>query len=116
MLNRLITNKSSDKHWFQNDELHRTNGPAVEWADGTKQWYQNGELHREDGPAIEWPDGTKHWFQNDELHRTDGPAIECENGDRYWFIKNVEYDFNKWLELVDTYTEAEKTLMRLQHA
>jgi hypothetical protein len=22
----------------------------------------NGNLHREDGPAIEWADGTKYWY------------------------------------------------------
>ena len=28
---------------------------------GTKRWYQNGQLHREDGPAVEYADGTKSW-------------------------------------------------------
>jgi hypothetical protein len=32
--------------------------------DGTKMWYLNGELHREDGPAVEYPDGTKRWYLN----------------------------------------------------
>jgi len=26
----------------------------------------NGKLHREDGPAEEWADGTKYWFLNDK--------------------------------------------------
>lgn len=30
--------------------------------DGTKSWYLNGNLHREDGPAIEWGDGDKWWY------------------------------------------------------
>lgn len=34
---------------------------VVEYSNGTKAWYKNGELHREDGPAIEWPDGYKAW-------------------------------------------------------
>ena len=25
----------------------------------------NGKYHRTDGPAIEWADGTKDWFLND---------------------------------------------------
>jgi hypothetical protein len=25
-------------------------------------WCRNGKLHREDGPAIEYLDGTQHWF------------------------------------------------------
>jgi hypothetical protein len=31
------------KQWVnKNGELHRTDGPAIEWADGTKYWYVNG--------------------------------------------------------------------------
>ncbi len=33
--------------------LHREDGPAVEFFNGTKYWYKDGKLHREDGPAIE---------------------------------------------------------------
>ena len=33
---------------------------------GTKQWFLNGELHREDGPAIEWANGAKEWYLNGE--------------------------------------------------
>ena len=44
--------------------------------DGTRRYYNTaGQLHRTDGPAIEWADGTKWWYQNGLLHRTDGPAI-----------------------------------------
>ena len=46
----------------------------MEHANGNKYWYQNGELHREDGPAIERANGTKEWYQNGKLHREDGPA------------------------------------------
>ena len=33
---------------------------------GTKEWYLNGECHRTDGPAIEYADGTKSWYLNDK--------------------------------------------------
>jgi len=33
-------------------------------ADGYKYWYRNGELHREDGPAIEYANGYKYWYLN----------------------------------------------------
>ena len=36
----------------------------IERVDGTKYWYQNDKLHRSDGPAIEYPDGTKMWYIN----------------------------------------------------
>jgi NTP pyrophosphatase (non-canonical NTP hydrolase) len=47
-----------------NDELHREDGPAVEYSNGDKRWYLNDELHREDGPAVEYADGTKYWWLN----------------------------------------------------
>jgi len=50
--------------WYSNDERHRTDGPAVEFADGSKFWYLKGELHRIDGPAMEYPNGAKFWYLN----------------------------------------------------
>ena len=59
---------------------------------GNKQWkLSNGKLHREDGPAEEFGNGTKHWFINNECHREDGPAIELGNGNKYWFLNGNEY-------------------------
>ena len=54
---------------------------------GNRLYYNNaGWLHRTDGPAIEYADGSKSWYQNDQRHRIDGPAIECTNGRKLWFI------------------------------
>jgi hypothetical protein len=92
MLNGMIVEENGDKHWYQNDQLHRTDGPAIEYANGTKMWCQNDQLHRIDGPAVEYADGGKRW----------------------WF-EDHEYDLNDWLNLVD-FTEVQKTLMRLQYA
>jgi hypothetical protein len=36
--------------WFLNDELHRTDGPAIEQADGSKQWWLKGKLRRTEEP------------------------------------------------------------------
>jgi len=36
-----------------------------EHPDGTRMWFLNGRLHRTDGPAIEWGDGTVEcWFRS----------------------------------------------------
>ena len=62
--------------------LHRENGPAIEYADGTKCWLQNGDLHRINGPAIEYANGTKRWYINgkvltkDEFLAATQPAVE----------------------------------------
>jgi hypothetical protein len=55
-----------NKRWYLNGNLHRTDGPAVEYADGSKFWYLNGNLHRTDGPAMEYADGSKEWYLNDK--------------------------------------------------
>jgi antitoxin component YwqK of YwqJK toxin-antitoxin module len=64
---------------------------------GTTRWYINGELHREDGPSVEWTDGTKFWFLNGKFHREDGPAVEHANGAKAWYLNGkylTEEEFN----------------------
>ena len=34
------------------------------YPNGHKEWYLNGQLHREDGPALEWANGDKWWCLN----------------------------------------------------
>ena len=86
-----------------NDELHRVNGPALIYANGTKYWFQNGKMHRLGGPAVTHVNGTRLWYQNNECHRLDGPAAIYPNGDRSWFINGIRYseeDFNTHLLVV----------------
>lgn len=35
------------KGWFLNCELHRENGPALEWSEGDKEWYLNDKYYTE---------------------------------------------------------------------
>ena len=60
------------------------------YDNGDKEWYQNDKLHRLDGPAVELADGVKEWWKNDKVHRLDGPAVEYANGDKYWYIDGKE--------------------------
>ncbi|MDE1834861.1 MAG: hypothetical protein KGH64_06010, partial [Candidatus Micrarchaeota archaeon] len=56
---------NGDKEWrLPNGKRHRTDGPAIEYADGDKFWYLNGQCHRTDGPAIERAYGYKAWWLN----------------------------------------------------
>ena len=43
---------------------------------GVKEWRINGKLHREDGPAVEYPDGTKLWYYNDKW-------IDCKDNEEF---------------------------------
>ena len=79
-----------NKRWFLNDELHREDGPAIEYKDGTKSWHLNGKLHREDGPAVEYADGTKSWYVRGTRHREDGPSFENVNGTKSWHLDDKQ--------------------------
>ena len=71
-------------------QLHREDGPAIEYVSGYKAWFLNGQRHRTDGPAIEYANGDKEWYLNGKLHRTDGPAVEWAAGDISWVINDKE--------------------------
>jgi hypothetical protein len=73
-----------------NGKIHREDGPAVEYVDGSKEWYLNDKLHREDGPAMEWANGSKSWWLNGKLHREDGPAMEWADGDKSWYLNGKQ--------------------------
>jgi hypothetical protein len=61
--------------WYYNDLIHREDGPAIEFYDGTKEWWLFGKRHRENGPAVEWSNGSCEWWYHGRLHRDDGPAF-----------------------------------------
>jgi len=53
---------------------------------GTKWWYLlNGQLHRENGPAVEYVNGHKEWWYYGKCHRLDGPAVESADGSKIWY-------------------------------
>jgi len=86
--------------WYKlgTNQMHRTDGPAIERADGSKWWYQNDKLHRTDGPAIEYANGTKSWWLDGKRHREGGPAIEFADGTKEWYLNGkelAEEEFNR---------------------
>ena len=59
---------------------------------GTKRWrLPNGNLHREDGPAIEYANGDEIWLICGRKHRENAPAVEFIDGEKYWYLNGVEY-------------------------
>ena len=85
-------------------------------ADGNKEWFLNGELHREDGPAIEFANGNKAWYLHGKYHREDGPAFEGTSGWHRWCLEDEEVEpetlVDLWLEreVFCWYDEANGTL------
>ena len=93
--------------WCLDGQLHREDGPAVEYADGTKAWYLDGQRHRTDGPAIEFAGGAKSWYLNDRLHRVDGPAVESADGYKEWWLNDKKVTEGKVMKPVKQLTVAE---------
>lgn len=74
---------------------------------GTKTWRDSeGNLHRVDGPAIEYPHGTCFWYLHGNLHRIGGPAVIFSNGVHVWAIDDVR--FLKKEEYWEALSEEEK--------
>jgi hypothetical protein len=70
---RIDIDSGGNKYWYNDDgQLHREDGPAMEFANGNKVWKTNGKLHRENGPAVEHANGVKWWYYH-------GKAIWCSN-------------------------------------
>lgn len=45
------------KFYLLDGRCHRTDGPAIEYANGTIEYHTHGKLHRKDGPARIYFDG-----------------------------------------------------------
>lgn len=92
-------NKEGHKFYYKDREmkiLHRTDGPAIEYAYGSKHWCIDDKRHREDGPAYEGADGGKGWFFNGKLHREDGPAVEYADGSKFWYLNGKQLSEEKF--------------------
>jgi len=89
------------------DLLHREDGPAIAYVNGTKEWWLNGKRHRTDGPAIENINGNKEWYLNGKLHREDGPAIEYNDGDKEWYLNDKAISENEFLNFLKNKTKKE---------
>lgn len=86
---------------------------------GIKWWFNDkNQVHRLDGPAIIYPNGTKRWYQNGLLHRLDGPAVEYFSGTdghhTKWWIRGEHYTeegFNKKVKEINEINESLKSLI-----
>ncbi len=103
--------------WYQDNRLHRVDGPAVIKA-GCQEWYLYGKLHRLDGPAFTESTGYQAWYQNGERHRIDGPAVILPSDFEMWYYNGTIHR-DGFLPAIDvTYVKGGRnyTLERLQSA
>jgi hypothetical protein len=105
--NGMSLTENGSKVWYLNNELHRSDGPAIEFLNGDESWYLHGERHRVE-------DGTKHWCLDGKLHRTDGPAAtDCDTN--YWCLRGQYYTFDGWLAKTTGLTDEETVMLKLKY-
>lgn len=78
-----------DRVWYFEGERHREDGPAAVHADGDEIWYRHGQIHRDGGPAVRRGDGQLEWWQDGQIHRLDGPAVIEANSTEKWVIRGL---------------------------
>ena len=108
-----VEHANGTRFWYVDDKRHRTDGPAMEYADGTRFWYVNDKRHRVDGPAMEYVGGSKLWYVDDKLHRIDGPAMEYIDWSSEWYVDDKRYsekEFKALIEEVESLSEALKLI------
>jgi hypothetical protein len=119
MKNGLVVNSIGTQAWYQNNKLHRLDGPAIIYANETQEWYKDDQRHRTDGPACVYPDGSQEWWVSGSVHRWDGPAVIGPGGIQHWFIKyrditeKLSRYFNKDLSR-ESLTRSELVIFKLK--
>lgn len=92
------------KKWYFNGNLHRQDGPAVEYKNGITEWYQHGLLHREcDLPAIDLLNGYGEWYIKGKRHRDNGPAVfyHLEHVEvKEWWLDGIEYTEEEFQHII----------------
>lgn len=80
--------EDGSERWEVDHKLHRDDGPALLFPDGTQTWYRHGVIHRDDDlPAHECKNGDKAWYKDGLLHREGKPAIEYADGRTEWWLQ-----------------------------
>lgn len=65
----------------------------VKYPNRIDYYNDSGDLHRDNGPAIEYDEGYKSWFLNGKRHRLDGPAVEgIEEKENLYWINGAFYE------------------------
>jgi len=100
-----IDENGNTLYYNEQNELHRLDGPALEYANGSKVWLQNGKWHRLAGPTFEWAIGTKWWYINNNLVGASENGFTEEDFENYkqeHNIKNKEIRMKNYILAKDT--------------
>jgi hypothetical protein len=80
-VNGVYKNNYGDEYYFNADkQLHREKLPAVIRKVGTgrfhKEWWFNNRRHRTEGAAVEYANGTNSWYYQ-------GEHIDCQTQEEF---------------------------------
>jgi hypothetical protein len=93
-------------NWFEIDEMeyieYQLKGYTITADEDKVKWQLDGQLHRTNGPALIWADGDRVWCLNGQFHRTDGPAVIYANGDQEWWLNGMKLTKDEWRQQVET--------------
>ena len=90
----LYNDDNSLKGFQYRDEygiVHRENGPAYEFINGTKKWLIHGMFHRLEGAAIIWNNGVKDWYITGSLIHKDFHPFNIFRNEY-----NLSEDYEEW--------------------
>ena len=94
--NEVVTVDSNGNYHSYDDQ------PAIIRDNGkTRFWYRNGVIHREDGPAVIWADGTQDWMIDGLYHREDGAARIFPDGQESYAYGGLFYSYDNWCKIND---------------
>jgi hypothetical protein len=94
----VIIDSGKELQWHKYGWRHREEriGPAWIKNNGIFQIYYNmDEIHRSNGPAMIEPESQK-WYHLGKLHRKDGPAVIYIDGKVEWHWRGTKYNLNDW--------------------
>ncbi len=111
----LSVSRAGVKRWKVNGKLHRLDGPALEYPDGTHAWYYYDVVHRADGPALRTQQKSYEWRYWNKLHRLLGPAVEYDNGRVEWWLEGKQLRFEEYIKHVPLIYQEERLALILQH-
>ena len=74
----IFKDKYGHSYYLLNGKEHRSDGPAIECADGTKVWLFHGKCHRSNGPAEIWVSGMKRWWYYDNMANSEKQFYDSE--------------------------------------
>lgn len=85
----------------EKDSITELPNGKMECSWGGTIWFKDKKVHRDNGPAIEFPDGSWTHYANGRASREDGPAHFCAiTKSISWCLGGKTYSFDTWCKVL----------------